>query len=110
MVLISLPTYPAKNFLIESPQVYFLVCVLIKITILVEISSWPGRRELPIKWTEADLMMARPAVRQVLPDPHYIFMHQLYMIGFFNIITHAFCNASARIGTSILSTKYENFV
>ena len=54
--------------------------------------------------------MARPAVRQVLPDPHYIFMHQLYMIGFFNIITHAFCKASARIGTSILSTKYENFV
>ena len=48
MVLVSHPTYPAKNFLIESPLVYFLVCVLIKITILVEISSWPGRRELPI--------------------------------------------------------------
>ena len=48
MVLISLPTYPAKNFLIESPLVYFLVCVLTKITILVEISSWAGRRELPI--------------------------------------------------------------
>ena len=48
MVLVSHPTYPAKNFLIESPLVYFLVCVLIKITILVEISSWAGRRELPI--------------------------------------------------------------
>ena len=48
MVLISLPTYPAKNFLIESPLVYFLVCVLIKITFLVEIPSRPGRRELPI--------------------------------------------------------------
>ena len=54
MVLVSHPTYPAKNFLIESPLVYFLVCVLIKITILVEISSWPGRRELPIRdWINA---------------------------------------------------------
>ena len=49
MVLVSHPTYPAKNFLIESPLVYFLVCVLIKITILVEISSWAGQRELPIR-------------------------------------------------------------
>ena len=40
--------YPAKKFLIESPLVYFLVCVLIKITTLVEIPSRPGRRELPI--------------------------------------------------------------
>ena len=53
MVLVSHPTYPAKNFLIESPLVYFLVCVLIKITILVEISSWPGRRELPIALVSA---------------------------------------------------------
>ena len=48
MVLISLPAYPAMKFLIESPLVYFLVCVLIKITILVEIPSQPGQRELPI--------------------------------------------------------------
>ena len=48
MVLTSLPTYPAKNFLFESPLVYFLVCALIKITFLVEIPSRPGRRELPI--------------------------------------------------------------
>ena len=48
MVLISLPTYPAKNFLIESPIVYFLVCALIKITFLVEIPSQRARRELPI--------------------------------------------------------------
>ena len=48
MVLIGLPTYPAMNFLIESPLVYFLVCAPIKITFLVEIPSWPGRRELPI--------------------------------------------------------------
>ena len=56
MVLVSHPTYPAKNFLIESPLVYFLVCVLVKITILVEISSWAGRRELPI----AEAFPSRP--------------------------------------------------
>ena len=49
MVLTSLPTYPAKNFLFESPLVYFLVCALIKITFLVEIPSRTGRRELPIQ-------------------------------------------------------------
>ena len=48
MVLISLPTYPAMNLLIESPLLYFLVCVLIKMTILEEIPSRPGQRELPI--------------------------------------------------------------
>ena len=50
--VVSHPTYPAKNFLIESPLVYFLVCDLIKLTILVEISSWASRRELPITQLE----------------------------------------------------------
>ena len=48
MVLNSLPRYHAKNFLIVSPFVYFLVYALIKIPPLVEIPSWTGRRELPI--------------------------------------------------------------
>ena len=48
MVLNSLPRYHAKNFLIVSPFVYFLVYSLIKIPSLAEIPSWPGQRELPI--------------------------------------------------------------
>ena len=48
MVLNSLPRYHAKNFLIVSPSVYFLVYALIKIPPLAEIPSWNGRRELPI--------------------------------------------------------------
>ena len=48
MVLIILPRYHAKNFLIVSPFVYFLVYALIKIPSLAEIPSWTGRRELPI--------------------------------------------------------------
>ena len=48
MVLNSLPRYHAKNFLIVSPFVYFLVYALIKIPPLAEIPSWSGRRELPI--------------------------------------------------------------
>ena len=43
MAVNNLPTYPAMYSLIESPLVYFLVCVLIKITILVEIPSRPGK-------------------------------------------------------------------
>ena len=48
MVLNSLPRYHAKNFLIVSPFVYFLVHALIKIPSLAEIPSRTGRRELPI--------------------------------------------------------------
>ena len=48
MVLNSLPRYHAKNFLIVSPFVYFLVHANIKIPSLAEIPSWTGRRELPI--------------------------------------------------------------
>ena len=48
MVLNSLPRYHAKNFLIVSPFVYFLVYALIKILPLAEIPSWTRRRELPI--------------------------------------------------------------
>ena len=40
--------YHAKNFLIVSTLVHFLVYALIKIPPLAEIPSWTGRRGLPI--------------------------------------------------------------
>ena len=55
VVLISPPRYHAKNFLIVSPFVYFLVYALIKIPPLAEIPSWSGRRELPIEVPDVHL-------------------------------------------------------